>query len=94
MSEHPRVSEPTAEKKNAANRVEAIKLLAALPNTAHLTSQEAGLYLGTTADVLRVWRSIGKGPRFKGRGHFVRYAKSDLDEFMSGYDHRFGTADQ
>jgi hypothetical protein len=73
------------------NWVETLTILAALPATAHLTSWEAGLYLRTTADVLRVWRSTGKGPRFKGRGHFVRYAKSDLDEFMSGYDQRFGT---
>jgi hypothetical protein len=72
-----------------ANWVETLKILAALPATAHLTSWEAGLYLRTTADVLRVWRSTGKGPRFRGRGHFVRYTKSDLDEFMSGYDHRF-----
>jgi hypothetical protein len=73
-----------------ANWVETLKILAALPATAHLTSWEAGLYLRTTADVLRVWRSTGKGPRFKGRGHFVRYTKSDLDEFMSGNDQRFG----
>jgi hypothetical protein len=74
-----------------ANWVETLTILAALPATAHLTSWEAGLYLRTTADVLRVWRSTGKGPRFKGRGHFVRYTKADLDEFMSGYDQRFGT---
>jgi hypothetical protein len=73
------------------NWVETLTVLAALPATAHLTSWEAGLYLRTTADVLRVWRSAGKGPRFKGRGHFVRYTKSDLDEFMGGFDHRFGT---
>jgi hypothetical protein len=73
----------------AANWVETLRILATLPATAHLTSWEAGLYLRTTADVLRVWRSTGKGPRFKGRGHFVRYTKSDLDEFMNGYDHRF-----
>jgi hypothetical protein len=36
-------------------------------------------------EVLRTWRSTGRGPRFKGRGHFVRYAKGDLDAFMSAY---------
>jgi hypothetical protein len=71
------------------DHVEILRTLGTLPGTAHLTSQEAALYIGTTADVLRVWRSLGKGPRFRGRGHFVRYTKSDLDEFMGGYDHRF-----
>jgi hypothetical protein len=57
-----------------------------LPGTAHLTPQEAALYVGTAADVLRVWRSTGGGPKFKGRGNFIRYVKRDLDEFMSGHD--------
>ena len=56
---------------------------------AHLSPQEAALYIGTKPEVLRSWRCTGRGPRFKGRGHFVRYAKSNLDEFMSAYDHRF-----
>jgi hypothetical protein len=73
----------------AEARVESLEVLAVLPGTALLTSKEAALYINTTAEVLRVWRSQGKGPRFKGRGHFVRYLKSDLDEFMSGFDHRF-----
>jgi hypothetical protein len=76
------------------DRAEALKMLALLPGTSHLTSKEAAIYIGTTADVLRVWRSTSRGPRFKGRGYFVRYVKSDLDQFMSGHDHRFegGTA--
>jgi hypothetical protein len=73
-------------------RVMNLESLAALPGTAHLTSKEGALYINTTPEVLRVWRSQGKGPRFKGRGHFVRYLKSDLDEFMSGFDHRFDVA--
>ena len=73
-------------------RVEDLKVLAILPDTAHLTSKEAALYINTTPDVLRVWRSQGKGPRFKGRGHFIRYVKVDLDAFMGGYDHRFDTS--
>jgi hypothetical protein len=71
------------------DRAEALKGLALLPGTAHLTSKEAAIYIGTSADVLRVWRSTGRGPRFKGRGYFVRYVKSDLDDFMGGHDHRF-----
>jgi hypothetical protein len=74
------------------NKAETLRVLALLPGTAHFTSKEAAIYIGTTADVLRVWRSTGRGPRFKGRGYFVRYAKSDLDAFMGGYDHRFGSA--
>jgi Helix-turn-helix domain len=70
-------------------RVESLEVLAVLPGTALLTSKEAALYINTSPEVLRVWRSQGKGPRFKGRGHFVRYLKSDLDDFMSGFDHRF-----
>jgi Helix-turn-helix domain len=70
-------------------RATGLEVLAVLPATAHLTSKEAALYINTTPEVLRVWRSQGKGPRFKGRGHFVRYVKSDLDAFMSGFDHRF-----
>ena len=69
-------------------RVEDLKVLAALPDAAHLTSTEAALYINTTSDVLRAWRSQGRGPRFKGRGHFIRYVKSDLDEFMGGFDAR------
>lgn len=72
-----------------SDRVEGLGLLALLPTTALLTPKEAALYINTTPEVLRVWRSQGKGPRFKGRGHFVRYLKSDLDEFMSGFDQRF-----
>ena len=74
---------------DARARVEGLEVLALLPATALLTSKEAALYINTTPEVLRVWRSQCKGPRFKGRGHFVRYLKSDLDDFMSGFDHRF-----
>jgi hypothetical protein len=75
----------------ALAHIEKLTILAALPGTAHLSSQEAALYIGTKPEVLRTWRSTGKGPRFRGRGHFVRYTKADLDEFMSAYDHRFHT---
>jgi len=74
-------------------RVEVLEVLAALPGTALLTSKEAAIYINTTPEVLRVWRSQGKGPRYKGRGHFVRYEKCDLDAFMSGFDHRFDSSE-
>jgi hypothetical protein len=66
-----------------------LKVLAALPGSAHLTPNESAYYLNTTTAVLRVWRCRGNGPRFCGRGHFIRYKKSDLDNFMSGFGHRF-----
>ena len=80
---------PGSKAASERDRAEALKMLALLPGSSHLTSKEAATYIGTSADVLRVWRSTGRGPRFKGRGYFVRYVKSDLDEFMAGHDHRF-----
>lgn len=53
---------------SASARATGLAVLAVLPGTAHLTSKEAALYINTTPEVLRVWRSQGKGPRFKGRG--------------------------
>jgi hypothetical protein len=70
----------------AESRVQGLEALAVLPRTALLTSKEAALYINTTPEVLRVWRSQGKGPRFKGRGQFIRYVKCDLDKFMAGFD--------
>jgi hypothetical protein len=72
-----------------SGRIVLLALLAALPDTALLTPREAAAYIASTADVLRVWRHRGKGPRFCGRGHFIRYKKSELDDFMSGFDRRF-----
>jgi hypothetical protein len=66
-----------------------LTVLAALPDSALLTPKEAAAYIRSTAEVLRVWRHRCKGPRFCGRGHFIRYQKADLDEFMRGFDHRF-----
>jgi hypothetical protein len=66
-----------------------LTVLAALPDSALLTPKEAAAYIRSTAEVLRVWRHRNKGPRFCGRGHFIRYKKADLDDFMRGFDHRF-----
>ena len=62
------------------------RVIVNLPATALLTPREAALYIATTPDVLRTWRATGRGPRFKGRGHFIRYQKASLDEFMSAHD--------
>ena len=69
--------------------VKYLKRSTGLPGSAHLTPKESACYLNTTPGVLRVWRCKGNGPRFCGRGHFVRYKKGDLDEFMNGFGHRF-----
>jgi hypothetical protein len=76
-------------KAKAGSLADLLAVIASLPATAHLTSQEAALYLRTSPAVLRVWRSRGQGPRYRGRGHFVRYTKADLDSYMAGFDHRF-----
>ncbi len=78
-----------AENTDEKARVASLEIIALLPQTALLTSREAALYINTSPEVLRVWRSLARGPRYRGRGHFVRYSKSDLDVFMSGFDHRF-----
>jgi hypothetical protein len=78
-----------AENADASARAEGLQALGLLPATALLTPKEAALCINTTPEVLRVWRSQGKGPRFKGRGHFIRYLKSDLELFMGGFDQRF-----
>jgi hypothetical protein len=59
----------------ALAQIEKLTILAALPGTAYLTSQEAALYIGTKPEVLRTWRSTGKGPRFRGRGPPLPYAR-------------------
>lgn len=46
------------------------------------TPQQAAEYTGFKVSTLRVWRSTGKGPRFTGRGHGVRYRWADLDAYM------------
>jgi hypothetical protein len=64
------------------NEADALVRLHALPTTALFTSEEAGLYLNARTDLLRAWRCQGRGPTFIGRGHFVRYRKADLDQFL------------
>lgn len=74
------------------DRAGTLRAIAELPGTALLTPREAAAYLATTADVLRTWRANGRGPRFKGRGHFIRYQKSVLDDFMSAHDRKGSAA--
>jgi excisionase family DNA binding protein len=53
-----------------------------------LTTREAAEYLGLAANTLEIWRLKGRGPRFLKLGRPVRYAKSDLDEWVSQCRHR------
>lgn len=62
--------------------------LHSLPPTALLTPFETGLYINARTDLLRAWRSKGCGPTFEGRGHFIRYRKSNLDKFLAGHSSR------
>ena len=48
-----------------------------------LTPVQAAQYLGVSKDVLRLWRSQGKGPRhFKAGEKLVRYRRIDLDSWI------------
>jgi excisionase family DNA binding protein len=48
-----------------------------------LTPIQAAKYLGISEAVLRLWRSVGKGPRhFKAGVKLVRYRRADLDSWI------------
>ncbi len=57
--------------------------LHSLPATAMLTPPEAAAYLNARAELLRAWRSQGRGPAYSGRLRFIRYRKGDLDAFLN-----------
>ena len=50
--------------------------------TVLLTTKEAAAVLGVCTRTLERWRVTGEGPRFRKIGHWVRYAPSDLDEWL------------
>jgi hypothetical protein len=52
-------------------------------------TEAAAVYLSSTPGTLRVWRSLGTGPRYRSVGNkLVRYHVSDLDAFIRGEDNR------
>lgn len=54
-----------------------------------LDSDAAAAYLSSTPGTLRVWRSLGTGPRYHiVHGKVVRYHVDDLDAFVRGEDGR------
>lgn len=57
--------------------------------TQHMTTTEAADYLASIgtpfkAGTLEVWRSLGRGPRFKKIASRVFYTQADLDDFARG----------
>ena len=47
-----------------------------------LSERETASLLGLSVATLRVWRKIGKGPRFVRFGRAVRYIDSDVRRFI------------
>ena len=48
-----------------------------------LTPVQAARYLGISKDVLRLWRSQGKGPcHFRAGEKLIRYRRNDLDAWI------------
>ena len=63
--------------------------MSVLPTRKSLNTPEAAKYLtdrGTkyTRGTLEVWRSQGRGPRYRKVGRNVFYAPGDLDRFAEG----------
>lgn len=48
-----------------------------------LCESEAADYLGLAPKTLSRWRWAGKGPTYRKLGAAVRYARSDLDAFIT-----------
>jgi hypothetical protein len=47
-----------------------------------LSTKQAADYICSTPDTMRMWRVRGAGPRFHGKGRFIRYHRDDLDAFV------------
>jgi len=53
-----------------------------------LNSKKAAKYVGVGKDVLRLWRSQGKGPSyFKAGAKLIRYRRADLDKWIEARLH-------
>lgn len=62
---------------------EVIRLELAKPPTPWMDSEQAAVYLGTTAGTLKNWRATGKGPKYHiVQDRLVRYHRDDLDAFV------------
>src|SRR5260370_42214816 len=65
------------------SRADLLAEIADLPPSAFIPTAHAAAYLGSTPEVMLNWRSQRRGPRYHGRGNFIRYRISDLDLWMS-----------
>jgi len=52
-----------------------------------LDEKELSRLLRVSIGTLRLWRTIGRGPRYRKVSHLVRYMPSDVHEWL----HRFST---
>jgi predicted DNA-binding transcriptional regulator AlpA len=48
-----------------------------------LNERQLSRLIAVSIGTLRSWRSDGKGPRFRKVGQLVRYAPSDVNEWLS-----------
>jgi predicted DNA-binding transcriptional regulator AlpA len=48
-----------------------------------LNERQLSRLIGVSIGTLRFWRCEGKGPRFRKVGQLVRYAPSDVNEWLS-----------
>lgn len=52
-------------------------------------TEAAAIYLSSTPGTLKVWRSLGAGPRYRSVGNkLVRYHIDDLNAFVRGEANR------
>jgi predicted DNA-binding transcriptional regulator AlpA len=49
-----------------------------------LDEKELARLLRVSIGTLRFWRGIGRGPRYRKIGQLVRYAPSDVHEWLNG----------
>lgn len=55
--------------------------------TGLLTPEELADELGMTVEALAQWRYRGQGPVFIKEGRFVRYLRTDVDDWLMGRRH-------
>ncbi len=72
----------TPDRSTEKSREDLLAEIAGLPASAFIPTAHAAAYLGSTPGVMLNWRSQRKGPRYHGRGNFIRYRISDLELWM------------
>lgn len=54
-----------------------------MDNQRYVNDVEAAKIISSSAQTLRNWRHIGRGPAYSKRGRMVRYKVADLLDFMN-----------